>query len=351
MRVVFAGFLGTAGVVSTSYSRMRELEQFGHSVTPVDVTEPLLWGGRLVAGACWRLWRGPGFWVVTRAFERAAERSNPDLIWIEKGVWVARSALERASRGDSTAFVHYTPDPAFVVHRSRRFEAALPLFDLVVTTKKYEVAEYERHGARAVLLQLPSYDRDVHRPEVPSAEESERFSSDVVFVGSYVPGRERFLAPLASGEFRLRIWGNAWQHCRDARIRRFVEGHAIGGREYALSLSCARIGLGLLSPMCPDRSTTRSLEIPACGTFLLAERTEEHERLFREGVDAEFFGNEEELIEKTRRYLKDDGARRRIAASGRARCEADGHSSRERVREILQEVSRVRSGARFGAAE
>lgn len=349
MKVVFAAPLHTRGVVSTCYSRMREVERLGHSVTPVDVAVPLLWGGRLVSGACWRLKQGPGFWRVNRELVRAVEATKPDLVWVELGAWLSVRALERIRNSANPLLVHYTPDPAFVTHQSWRLDAALPLFDLLVTTKAYEVEEYKRRGARAVLLQFPSYDRDVHRPEVPSSEERGRFEADVVFVGSYAPGRETFLAPLSTGEFRLRIWGNYWQRCRDKRIRRFVEGRGVGGREYALALSCARIGLGLLSPLHPDRSTTRSLEIPACGTFLLAERTQEHQELFREGTEAEFFSGEGELVEKTRRYLRDDEARRRIAAAGLARCESGGYSSRERVRGILAELTGQRAGVGGGA--
>ncbi len=324
---------------------MKEIEGLGHSVTPVDVAEPLLWGGRLVAGACGRLEQGPGFWKANRELVRAVETAQPDVVWIELGTWVSLPALKGIRRASRAVLVHYSPDPAFVVHKSRRFDAAIPFFDLVVTTKAYEMEEYRRRGAPALLLQYPSFDRDVHSPVTPTPEERRIFEADVVFVGTFAPGRERFLAPLATGEFRLRIWGNGWEKCRDKRISNFVEGRGVGGREYALALSAAKIGLGLLSPLCPDRSTTRSIEIPACGALLLAERTAEHQELFEEGTEAEFFSTEDELVEKVRRYLRDEEARKRIAAAGRNRCVSAGYSSRDRVREILEELTTPGSAA------
>lgn len=239
-------------------------------------------------------------------------------------------------------WVHYTPDPALLFHASRHFRAAVPHYDLLVTTKGYEVDLYRRCGARRLLVQGPSFDPAVHRPEEPTAEERQRFACDVVFVGNYARGRERYLLPLARLGVDLAIWGNGWRRrCRDQELLRHLRGDGIGGRDYALALGCARIGLGLLSPLVPDQATTRSVEIPACGTFLLAERSDEHRALFTEGEEAEFFESQEELAGKVRHYLRHPQARERIAAAGHARCHAGGYRSRDRVGEVMARVGEI----------
>lgn len=332
MKVLFVGQIHPRGWVSTTWGRMQAVNALGHETVPVDVCRLAQRGGRL-SRVFQRLRWGPPIWALNREIVQGAREHRPDLVWIDKGEWVTRRTLLALA---GVPRVHYTPDPALVFHRSRLFRAALPCYDLVVTTKAYELELYRRLGARDVLFQYPSFEPAVHRPEKATDEERARYGCDVVFVGTYARGRERYLLPLAEAGIDLAIWGNGWDRgLREARLFPHLRGAGLSGRDYALALGCARIGLGLLSPLVPDRSTTRSLEIPACATLLLAERTEEHQALFEEGREAEFFASEEELLRKTRYYLEQDDERRRLAAAGRIRCLESRYSSTDRVREIL----------------
>ena len=102
------------------------------------------------------------------------------------------------------------------------------------------------------------------------------------------------------------------------------------------------IGLGLLMKLGPEVVTARSLEVPACGTFLLAERTHKHQELFEEGKDAEFFSTVEELVDKARFYLKHATARQRIARSGYDRFMSGPARLDRQVALLMEQLTSIR---------
>jgi len=117
-----------------------------------------------------------------------------------------------------------------------------------------------------------------------------------------------------------------------------VEGRAVWGEDYTAALSAFDINLCFLRKENRDLQTTRSLEIPACGGFMLAERTEEHLQLFREDVEAVYFSSREELIDKSVYYSRKPAERMKIASAGLHRCRSSGYSYTDRLSIILNVI-------------
>jgi hypothetical protein len=88
------------------------------------------------------------------------------------------------------------------------------------------------------------------------------------------------------------------------------------------------VNLGIVSKWNRNHTASRTFQIPALGAFLLHERNELVTRYFAEGVEAEFFDSDDELLEKCRHYLAHPDERARIAAAGRQRCIDSGYPSR-----------------------
>ncbi len=336
MKIFYVGHL-TGG---TCLDRMRCLESLGHEVIPFDVSS-MKYVPKIARSLANRFNYGPLVSGINRALCRSVDGMRKiSHIWIDKGRWIWPDTIDRIKGLSGAAVIHYTPDAALVFHKSRHFAGSIPKYDILFTTKPFEVDLYRGMGARRIHLTHQAYEKTRFYPRKPA----QGLSSDVAFVGHYerhYAGRIRALSALKKTS--IKVWGPGW--VRHSRISRWcsqrVQGDGIWGEEYPRAISSAKICLGLLSKLVPDTSTTRTFEIPACGGFMLAERTEEHQSLFEEGREAEFFSSDEELLDKVRYYLAHPGQRDKIAACGRKRCVKSGYNNHDRIKDMLKKAANL----------
>lgn len=333
MRIFYVGSLRTG---LTSLERMKILNGLGHEMIPFDISAFTSGASRVVQSVAWRLNAGPMVSAINRAvWQEANGLQGITLIWIDKGVWIYPETIQHLKEATGAQVLHYTPDSQIVIQRSRHFISSIPLYDVLVTTKEWEVDSYKELGAKRVLLTYQGYDSRFY-PRMVSEPERSQYDSDVCFIGHTQPHYAQRLKALSTTGIKLRIWGDTWPaYANSHPWAKSLVSSGLWGESYPVALACAKIGLGLLGKHIPETSTTRTFEIPAMGTFLLAERTELHQQLFEEGKEAEFFSSDDEMIDKVKFYLAHDEACRRIAAAGRARCERSGYSSVDLLRQIL----------------
>lgn len=348
LRIVYAGDLRYGG---TCLERMDALAALGHEVVPFDMRPYYLNAPRLQRMVEHRLHAGPSVRALNRDLQSLA-RNGCDWLWVDKGIWVWPQTLTVFREACGALLVHYTPDPAILFHRSRHFLRSLPLYDVVVTNKRYELDLYRQHGARSVLWSCTAFSRGIFRPVELTAEDHARYDCDVVFVGHCEPHYIRCVQVATQVTQDVAVWGK-WQRALRGRpwLARVWRGPGVWHEEYVKALRCAKIGLGLLTRLAPDGATTRSMEIPAAGTFMLAERTEEHQELFEEDREAVYFGCEDELRDKLRFYLAHDELRRRIAEAGHRRVMTSGYSYQDRIREVVARIRENRAAVATAASE
>src|SRR5262249_7858046 len=121
-----------------------------------------------------------------------------DYVLIDKGLWVRADTVQALKKTSGPTIVNYTPDPQVSRHPDNcpHFVRAIPEYDVLFTSKPFEIAEYRRLRARAVHLVHQSYDDTYLRPQ--SADRlDDRFASDVCFVGRYEPTRIPVLKAVA----------------------------------------------------------------------------------------------------------------------------------------------------------
>jgi hypothetical protein len=331
-RVLYVGSLQSG---STALHRMVALQQLNLTVTPFDIYPYLIEGSKLARSMHHRFAWGLAISRLNQALQTAAGDLDVDLVWIDKGTWVHRETL-RILAGPERRLVHFAGDSMILLNRSRHFVASIPSYDILITTKSFEVDSYRSLGARQVVFLFHGYDASLYRPINVASDDLPRFASDVCFVGRCEPHYRQRISAVADTGADVAVWGD-WHRATIGRpkLRRLVRGSGAWGEDYVKALNATKIGLGLLTKYVPEKSTTRSFEIPACGTFLLAERSTEHLKLFEEGREAEFFGTDGEMKEKLAWYLEHDDERQRIGAAGRAKCLRAGYSYLERMRSAI----------------
>lgn len=262
---------------------------------------------------------------------------QPDLVFIVKGVTVKPSTLQFIQRNGSKS-VSWTNDDMYAWHnRSWWYTRGLKYYSLVVTQKSYNCNpdELPSLGAKT-FFQNKAFEPTIHGP----VEDCNAFETthDVVFVGAKEQDRLEHLLYLAENGIQIHIYGWVVKESQPLHQNIIVHDRFLFENEFCAALGCSKIALNFLRKINRDVQTSRSIEIPACGGFMLAERTDEHEGLFKEGKEAEYFGSKEELLYKVQYYLKHDDERLRIAKAGYERCFNSDYTFKNRMLEILKEL-------------
>lgn len=341
MQILYIGELKHG---ATAAMRLKSLNQLGYLVQSIDSSYDLPSNATLkLLGRCaWKLGWPIDFQGLNDLLLVTVKTKQIDLVWIDKGIAVSVSTLQEIKRKNPRIIIaHYNPDDPFgSAGKSgwRRFIRSIPEYDVHFVPRAENLVEYQQVGAKIVYHNVPTrgFDPEIHRPYDSDDAIVNNFRCDVGFIGEYERDRYEQMRQLADAGFTIRLaydWPKQhWHH-------RFLRAPMVArGQNYGKSLSSLKIGLGFLRKVNRDRHTSRSIEIPGCGTFLLAERTDEHQELFLEGVEAEFFGSPEELVEKTKYYLSNDTEREKIAAAGRARCIRSGYDYNSRMKKMLDQA-------------
>jgi hypothetical protein len=286
-----------------------------------------------------RMFVGSAMMRMNRALLAAAAEYRPELIWFDNCWWSYPWTLYSV-RKHARHLVHYTTDDIFVHSHLWLHRRVVHLYDLYLSTNRLNVLDiHERYGIPTMRVGMGYDERLQCRPEsVPSGVPA---SCTIVFVGHWEPHTERYICALKRAGLSVAVWGGNWHRAADSALRVTVE---LEHELYVPMIAQAEIALCFLSRTNRNESTGRSFEIPAIGTFMLAERTPEHQFLYGDGVGAAFFSGEDELVQKARYYLDHPEERRRIAAVGHARCVSLGLSWQRHLCREWPIVQRLLSG-------
>jgi spore maturation protein CgeB len=281
-----------------------------------------------------RFKKGKVIWETNSYIEKQLS-GKYDLIWVDKAVFISEKVTKRL-RKQTKLLVHYTPDTAFEENASKHFYKSIGYYDFVITTKSFEKEAYLKYIPKEKLLFTPQgFNPKLHYPRHAVDEKVKR----VIFIGLFESAREELLSALLKENIPVALAGKNW--------KAFVKDHkdfpltylgdGLFSEAYANSISESAIGLGLVSKRFPELHTTRTFEIPACGTLLVTERNKETSNFFKED-EVIFYSSMGELVSKIKFYLNQEEELKKMTKKAVKRVNEFGFDYQSQLKKVLELV-------------
>ncbi len=347
--------LYVSGIAPGYYGEFRlwALRRLGlEAVTPLDYLEYTAARG-LSGKIQHRTQMGSGVRRLNEAILERAKAERVHVVLCDKvlGLW---PETLRTLRQMGVLTVDYVNDNPFGPRRDpgwRLFRKALPEYDLHAVPRDSSMEDFRVRGGRAMMRINFSFEPTVHSPPPAGWSDRDRNRS-VSFIGTPYDRRGDFLTAVWGRGIPVEISGSRphWQAAlsNDAFAAMFRVGE-LKVDAYREAIWRSRINLAFVTHGNVDDVAHKSFEITACGGFLLAERTAAHLACFREDEEAVFFADEDECVEKIRRYLPDEAARQRIAAAGQRRAASSGYDNDSVLRTILERAAALLAERRYSS--
>lgn len=246
-----------------------------------------------------------------------------DKILIVKGSYIFPITLWLIKKKQSDSIiVNWSLDNMCLRHNNNLwYLLSIKYYDVLFTAKTSNIIGLNKLGAKSVKYITQAYSKKHH---YPSQDEKK---IDVLFIGCYEKDRFQHLLFLSQNNIKVTIYGNGWEKIKSKNLNSCLIINTIPllGDDYRKAISQSKICLCFLRKINFDQHTSRSIEIPAISTLMIAEKTNEHLELFNE-KEAVYFNDRIELLNKVKYYLNNKKEREIIANNGYQRCISSPYS-------------------------
>lgn len=270
---------------------------------------------------------------------RSIDFSNMDVLLIDNRPFIFKNTFEflRKKYPILKIALVLTDDPNGKYKSGwRLLKKTAQLIDIHFVQRKQNVEELLSWGARKVEMCYRSYEPSFHRKK-STIKKNEKF--DAGFIGSYEEQREESIKYLIENGIKVQVIGDGWEKGKYFDIiKPFYHGGSVYGEQYVDSINSMKIALHFLRLGNRDEQDSRTFEIPACGTAMIAEWSQVHESLFKEKEEVLFFQNNAELLEKVRFFICNSDLAERCAEMAAKRCVEGGYDHQSTLRNVLKAI-------------
>ena len=334
-------YISQGDVGSTSKFRLEIIKSFyKEDVDEISYFDFFAGANYINKRLAWRVYWGPVIWRINKEVKNRLVLQNKfyHIIWIDKGVFLSLSTMEML-RKCCKYLIHYTPDTAFLGNNSRHFRNSINFFDFVITTKTFEIPKYSEYYSNDKLIYLSQgYNKSVHFARCHF--NLKRFA--ISFIGLYEDYRANIILTLLQNGYTIHLGGIGWEsfYSRYSSFSLIYLGSEVKGSEYALAISNNHFALGLLSKKFPELHTTRTFEIPACGTCLITERNFEIDSFF---LDSECikFNTVHDILKSLLYFRANMDALKRVTEAGSKRVIVDKRDYHSQMDFLINQLDKI----------
>lgn len=337
-------YIGSLQEKSNSYRRFLALKRIEDEVEGIDIV-PFIYNSKF-AKLHHHLNYGPGIKTLNKKVVETAAKFRPTIVIVDNRPFIGKWALKKLIQFHNAKIVNILTDDPFGLYPSGwiTLKKTARLYDFYFVQRDPNIIELKRLGAANVIRSDRSFDPILHKHLILSSQEKSELGAEIGFIGTYAPYRSMIIAKLIEYGYPVNVWGNNWSASKDWEIiRPFFRGKAAYLDDYVKLINSIDIHLHFLRKENRDDQDSRTFEIPACGGFMLAERTERHEFYFKEGKEASFFSDFEELESKLQYYLNNKLKIKKIGKNAALKVRELKCDHDSRLKFILTQVRKNRT--------
>lgn len=282
-----------------------------------------------------------------------SDEFQPEVIFIYRGTHIFPRTLKKLKiTNPKVILVGYNNDDPFasghVIGMWRNFIDCLPLLDLALAYRHANLKDFSKAGAKRVELLRSWYIPSRNYPITLSKEELGKYECDVVFIGHFeYDERLKCIEAALNAGYKVKLYGPNYEWDpiikHHPKLSKLLPVRLVWGKEYNLAICGAKVALVFLSKLNRDTYTRRNFEIPATGTLMFSEFTEDLASLFKPDIDAMFFNSVAEFSSKLEVAINDEKKRKLIADSGLRTVQNNRHSIDARMDMLIKWIKEIKN--------
>lgn len=231
---------------------------------------------------------------VNKKIENFINKYPVELILFNKPSFISPSLMRKIKKKKIKTIIWCEDNMLVKQNKSHFFLKILKFSDIYYTFfRNRKVNEKVKKLSKKTCLSLPFIELE----KINKLDEINNEKTKVLFIGKMDSKRLKYCKYLAENNICVNVYGSGWNNYVNVSHNLIINNRPVFGNEYKNIISNS-ICLNFMRDFTQDFFNLKTIEIPAYGGFLLSESTKYQKKILREKIEADYFQNEKDLLEK-----------------------------------------------------